>query len=61
MKTEYQKINTKYRLGLVENVPIRLKKFWDRRNFEKGEFFALRAKKKDQISKNEMLNEILSL
>ena len=52
------KLKTKYRLGLVEKVPISMKKFWDRMNFDKGYFLALRAKKKDQILDNEMNNEL---
>lgn len=54
------KINTKYRLGLIEKVPISIQKFWDRMNFDKGEFLSLRAKKKEQILNNEtnkQLNE----
>lgn len=52
------KLNTKYRLGLVEKVPISMKKYWNRINFDKGEFLALRAKKKEQILDNEMNNEL---
>ena len=52
------KINTKYRLGLVEKVPISMKKYWNRINFDKGEFLALRAKKKEQILDNEMNNQL---
>ena len=52
------KINTKYRLGLVKNVPISIQKYWDRINFDKGEFLALRAKKKEQILDNEMNNQL---
>ena len=52
------KINTKYRLGLVEKVPISIQKFWDRINFDKGEFLALRAKKREQILDNEINNEL---
>ena len=52
------KINTKYRLGLVEKVPISIKKFWDRMNFDKGEFLALRTKKKEQILDNETNNQL---
>ena len=52
------KLNTKYRLGLVEKVPISIQKFWDRMNFDKGEFLALRAKKKEQILDNEMNNQL---
>ena len=52
------KLNTKYRLGLVEKVPISIQKFWDRMNFDKGEFLALRAKKKEQILNNETNNQL---
>ena len=52
------KINTKYRLGLVEKVPISIQKFWNRMNFDKGEFIALRAKKREQILDNEMNNQL---
>lgn len=52
------KLNTKYRLGLVEKVPISIKKYWNRINFDKGYFLALRAKKKEQILNNEMNNEL---
>ena len=52
------KLNTKYRLGLVEKVPISIQKFWDRMNFDKGEFLALRAKKKEQIIDNETNNQL---
>lgn len=52
------KINTKYRYGLVEKVPIQMKKIWNRMNFDKGEFLALRAKKREQILDNEMNNEL---
>ena len=52
------KLNIKYRLGLVEKVPISIQKFWDRMNFDKGYFHALRAKKKEQISNKEMNNEL---
>ena len=52
------KLNTKYRLGLIERVPISIQKFWDRMNFDKGEFLALRAKKKEQILNNEMNNQL---
>ena len=52
------KLNTKYRLGLVENVPISIKKFWNRMNFDKGKFLALRAKKKEKILDTEMNNQL---
>ena len=52
------KINTKYRLGLIEKVPISMKKYWNRINFDKGEFLALRAKKREQILDNEMNNQL---
>ena len=52
------KINTKYRLGLIEKVPISMKKYWNRINFDKGKFLALRAKKKEQILDNEMNNQL---
>ena len=52
------KLNTKYRLGLIERVPISIQKFWDRMNFDKGEFLSLRAKKKEQILNNEMNNQL---
>ena len=52
------KINTKYRLGLIEKVPISIQKYWNRINFDKGEFLALRAKKKEQILNNEMNNKL---
>lgn len=52
------KLNTKYRLGLVDKVPISMKKYWNRINFDKGYFLALRAKKKEQILNNEMNNEL---
>ena len=55
-----QKLNTKYRLGLVDKVPISMKKYWNRINFDKGYFLSLRAKKKEQIIDNEtniQLNE----
>ena len=52
------KLNTKYRLGLVEKAPISMKKYWNRINFDKGKFLALRAKKKEQILDNEMNNEL---
>ena len=52
------KLNIKYRLGLVEKVPISIQKFWDRMNFDKGEFLALRAKKKEQILNNETNNQL---
>ena len=52
------KINTKYRLGLVEKVPISMKKYWNRINFDKGAFLDLRAKKKEQILDNEMDNQL---
>ena len=52
------KINTKYRLGLVEKVPISMKKYWNRINFDNGVFLALRAKKKEQILDNEMDNQL---
>ena len=52
------KLNTKYRLGLVDKAPISMKKFWDRMNFDKGYFLALRAKTKEQILDNEMDNQL---
>ena len=52
------KINTKYQLGLIEKVPISMKKYWNRINFDKGEFLALRAKKREQILDNEMNNQL---
>lgn len=52
------KLNTKYRLGLVEKVPISIKKYWNRINFDKGYFLNLRAKKKEQILDNEMNNQL---
>ena len=52
------KINTKYRLGLVDKVPISMKKYWNRINFDKGYFLALRAKTKEQILDNEMDNQL---
>ena len=45
--TYRHKINTKYRLGLIDKVPINIKKYWNRINFDKGEFLALRIKKKE--------------
>lgn len=52
------KLNTKYRLGLVEKVPISIKKYWNRINFDKGYFLSLRAKKREQILNNEMNNQL---
>ena len=52
------KLNTKYRLGLVEKVPISIKKYWNRINFDKGYFLNLRAKKKEQILDNKMDNQL---
>ena len=52
------KFNTKYRLGLVEKVPISIQKFWNRMNFDKGKFLALRGKKREQILDNEMNNQL---
>lgn len=52
------KINTKYRLGLIDKVPISMKKFWNRINFDKGEFLSLRIKKKEKIIDKEVIEEI---
>lgn len=52
------KINAKYRLGLIEKVPIQMKKYWDRINFDKGEFLALRAKKREHILDSETNNQL---
>lgn len=52
------KLNTKYRLGLVEKIPISMKKYWNRMNFDKGKFLALRAKKKEKILDTEMNNQL---
>ena len=52
------KIRIKYQLGLVENVPISIQKYWNRINFDKGEFLVLRAKKREQILNNEMNNQL---
>ena len=56
--TYKHKITRKFELGLIDKVPIVMKKYWDRMNFDKGEFLALRAKKKEQILDNEMNNEL---
>lgn len=53
-KTFKHKLNVKHRIGLIENPPIFMRKFWNRINFDKGEFLALRAKKRDKILKKEM-------
>lgn len=45
--TYRHKINTKYRLGLIDKVPINIKKYWNRINFDKSYFLALRLKKKE--------------
>ena len=52
------KINTKYKLGLIEKVPISIMKYWDRVNFDKGEVLALRAKKREQILNIEVNNQL---
>jgi hypothetical protein len=52
------KINTKYRLGLIVKVPISIEKYWDRKNFDKGDFLALRAKKREHIIDNEINNQL---
>ena len=51
--TKKHKINSKFRVGLIGigEVPISLRLQWNRLNFEKGKFLALRAKKKEQILK----------
>ena len=35
-----------------------MKKYWNRINFDKGKFLALRAKKREQILDNEMNNQL---
>ena len=58
--TKKNKINSKFRIGLIGigEVPISVRLQWNRSNFDKGEFLALRAKKKEQILDNEMNNQL---
>jgi hypothetical protein len=56
--TYRHKINTKYRLGLIDKVPINIKKYWNRINFDKGEFLALRIKKKESNIDKEIEQEL---
>ena len=58
--TKKHKINSKFRIGLIGigEVPISLRLQWNRSNFDKGEFLALRAKKREQILDSEMNNEL---
>ena len=42
--TYRHKINTKYRLGLIDKVPINIKKYWNRINFDKSYFFSIKIK-----------------
>lgn len=44
----------KWNNGFQDIIPIRIKKYWDRKNYDKGEFMELRAKKKEQILNKEM-------
>ena len=54
------KINTKYRLGLVEKVPISIKKFWDRKNFDKGEQLLYRSIKREKEFNKQLILEIMT-
>ena len=58
--TKKHKINSKFRLGLIGigEVPISIRLQWNRSNFDKGKFFSLRAKKKEQILNKEIDNEL---
>jgi len=44
----------KWNNGFQDIIPTRIKKYWDRKNNDKGEFMELRAKKKEQILNKEM-------
>ena len=61
--TKKHKINSKFRIGLIGigEVPNSVIKFWNRKNYDKGEFLALRAKKKEQIIDREFNNELINL
>lgn len=52
------KINRKYHLGLIDKVPINIKMYWNRINFEKGYFLNLRNIKKEKIINKETINEL---
>ena len=51
--TYRHKLNTKYRLGLIDDVPISIHKYWNRINFDKGKFLNLRNKKLEKILDDE--------
>jgi hypothetical protein len=43
----------------INEIPIRIRKMWDRHNFDKGEFLTLRIKKKEERIHKEMINQKL--
>lgn len=61
--TKKHKISSKFRIGAIGigEVPFSVRNFWNRKNFDKGEFLALRAKKKEQIIDKEFNNELINL
>ena len=62
MGKNYKEIESyKYLKGFIENVSINLIKKWNRHNFDKGEFRALRKFKTEKIIdklNKEIINEI---
>ncbi len=52
------KIDAKYRLGLIEKVPMYIKKHWDRVNIRKGELLYLTSKKEEEILDKELNKEL---
>jgi hypothetical protein len=44
----------KWNNGFQDMVPVSVKKFWDRHNFDKGKFLALRAKKRVDVLDDEL-------
>lgn len=56
--TYKHKDQAKSRRNLLKNIPVNLKMYWNRLNYDKGESFELRTKIKEKILDNEMYNEL---
>lgn len=56
--TTKHKESAKFHNGLIEQIPIKLRLFWNRHNYEKGYFLSLRTKKREAIIERETNNEL---
>jgi len=59
-KNNLEKTHKKFMIGLIDikDVPIKLIKKWNRHNFDKGEFLALKKLKIEKIQNKELQHQI---